>query len=352
MRANVSHKKLLHLILTVTTLSLFLPLRAFAQGPSPLRPGSDTAGDVASLFWVVTAIAAVVFIVVEGLIIFAVVRYRRQYPDEIPEQIHGNTRLELIWTVVPVLILAVLFGLTLRMLAEQRYAPPESMVVEVTGNQWFWEFNYPETEVTLNSRTDDLVIPAGRPIQFEIRSNDVIHSFWVPELSGKIDAIPGHTNTLWFTAEPGSYDGECAEFCGLQHYDMLFTVRVVPEDEFAEWMAQEIELAGQFQPIGTDLETPLPAGDAAAGEQLFDELGCQACHSLDGTQIVGPSLQGISERAATEVEGLTAEQYVRESILLPCDFVVPGFTCVMPQNFGERIDAEGLANLMAFVLEH
>jgi cytochrome c oxidase subunit 2 len=328
---------------------LFTPLTALAQSPSPLRPGSGAAQDVASLFWIVTGVAAVVFVVVEALLIFAVVRYRRRFPDETPEQIEGNTRLEMIWTIIPAVILIVLFGLTLRVLRVENNAPADAYVVEVTGHQWFWEFNYPETEVTTNSRTDDLYIPADEPVVFEIRSNDVIHSFWVPELSGKIDAIPGHTNTLWFEAREGTYAGECAEFCGLEHYAMLFNVQVVPRDEFDSWMDNQIELAAQFHPIGTDMETPLPEGDPENGEALFTDLGCVSCHSLDGTQLVGPSMQNISERAGNRVDDMTADAYLRQSILDPCAHVVEGFTCVMPQNFGERLDAQGLADLIAFL---
>jgi cytochrome c oxidase subunit 2 len=328
---------------------LLTPLTALAQSPSPLKPGSGTAQDVADLFWIVTGVAAVVFVIVEGLLIFAVVRYRRRFPDETPEQIEGNTRLETIWTIIPALILIVLFGLALRVLKVEDNPPADAYVVEVTGHQWFWEFNYPETEITTNSRTDDLYIPANEPVVFEVRSADVIHSFWVPELSGKMDAIPGHTNTLWFEAKEGTYAGECAEFCGLEHYAMLFTVQVVPRDEFDGWMADQIELASQFHPIGQDMETPLPEGDPENGEALFSELGCVSCHSLDGTRLVGPSMLDISERAGERVSDMDAEQYLRQSILDPCAHVVEGFTCVMPQNFGERLEAQGLADLIAYL---
>ena len=335
-------------------LALFIPAQALAAPPSPLTPGSDRATDIAHLFWIVLGIAAAVFVIVEALIVFAVVKYRRRYPDEVPEQIHGNSRLELIWTVVPALIMVVLFGLTLRTLQKYAYdkTPEGAMVVEITGRQWFWEFRYPETEIKLTSLTDDLYLPADEPVEFEIRSNDVIHSFWVPELAGKVDAIPGHTNTLWFTAQQGVYDGQCAEFCGQSHYDMLFNVHVVPRAEFDAWMADQIELASQFQPIGTDMDTPLPSGDPTRGDTLFhEEYGCNACHSLDGSTLVGPSLQGMGQRAADQVDGYTAEQYLRESILLPCEYVVSGFDCLMPQDFGDRMEAQDLADVIAYLLE-
>ena len=331
--------------------ALSAPLQALAQAPSPLQPASPNAARTAQLFWVTFGIAAVVFVVVEVLLIYAVVRYRRKFPDDIPEQVHGNTRLEVVWTIIPALILVSLFGLTLNNLRLERRAPADAMVVEVTGRQWFWEFNYPETEITVSSREGDLIIPAEEPVAFEIRSADVIHSFWVPELAGKMDAIPGHTNTVWFEADEGTYAGQCAEYCGLSHYDMLFDVVAVPREEFDAWIGDQIAQAAEFQPIGTDLESPLPEGDAAHGEQLFEELGCNSCHSLDGTTLVGPSMEGIGERAAERRPELDAVAYLRESILLPCDYLVEGFTCVMPQNYGERLEAQDLADVIAYLLE-
>ncbi len=354
MRPHVNTTKLKRLALagaSVLALALLLPLTVLAQGPSPLRPGSPNAAGVAQLFWITTAIAAVVFFLVIALLLYAVIRYRRKYPDEMPEQIHGNTRLELLWTAIPAVILIGLFFLSLRALQQQRNPPPDAMVIEVTGRQWFWEFNYPETEITVSSRDGDLVIPANVPVVFEVRSADVIHSFWVAELAGKIDAIPGHTNTVWFEAQEGTFAGQCAEYCGLAHYDMLFDVVAVPEQEFAAWMGEQIELAGQFQPIGTDMEEPLPEGDAVDGEALYAELGCDSCHSLDGTPLVGPTMEGLGERAAERIPEYDAVTYLRESILLPCEHVVEGFTCVMPQNYGERLEAEGLADLIAFLTE-
>lgn len=355
MRHHAKIEKLKRLALAgaaIITLALVIPLRALAQSPSPLQPGSPNAAATAQLFWITTGIAAVIFVIVEALLVFAIIRYREKYPGDIPEQVHGNTRLEIVWTIIPALILVALFGLTLPVLRVDRNPPADSMIVEVTGRQWFWEFNYPETEVTINSQEGDLVIPAGRPVIFEVGSADVIHSFWVAELAGKIDAIPGQSHMVWFEAEEGTYAGQCAEYCGLSHYDMLFDVVAVPEAEFQAWMGEQVELAGQFQPIGDDMEEPLPEGDPARGEQLFgQELGCNSCHSLDGTTLVGPTLQNIGETAEGRIPEYDAVTYLRESILLPCEHLADGFTCVMPQNYGERLDAQGVADLIAFLME-
>jgi cytochrome c oxidase subunit 2 len=348
---SIPHKHLLRLTTTITgtlILALTIPSTALAQPPSPLLPATDSSRQLASLFWIILAIAVVVFVVVEGLLIFAIVRYRSRGSEEEVRQVDGNPTLEVMWTIVPALIMVVLFSLALRTLTLQHSVPADATTVEVTGHQWYWEFNYPDTEVTTRNH---LVIPANEPVLLEIGSADVIHSFWVPQLEGKADAIPGHTNILWFEADEGTYAGQCAEFCGLEHYAMLFDVTVLPADEYDAWMQQQIELAAQFQPIGTDLESPLPSGDPAHGEALFTDLGCSSCHTTDGTQLVGPTLLGVGERAESRIDGYDVQQYLRESILLPCDYVVEGFTCVMPQNFGERLEAKDLADIIAYLLE-
>jgi cytochrome c oxidase subunit 2 len=305
---------------------------------------------VAGLFYLVLSIAAVVFVLVEGLLIFAVVRYRRRDDeDEEPAQIHGNSTLEIIWTVVPALIMALLFYLTLSTIKAQQNTPPDAMTVEVIGHQWFWEIRY-DNGVIL---TDELRVPVGQPVELEITSKDVIHSFWIPQLAGKQDAIPGHVTSTWFEVEEsGVYPGQCAEFCGLEHYAMLFEVQAMPREEFDAWMADKVASLGDV--VGT-AEVPdaatLPPGSLGEGETLFGSLGCQSCHSLDGSPLVGPTVQGIGQRAAGRIEGYSTEQYLAESIVRPCDYIVSEFTCVMPQNFGERLTAADLSNLIAFLSE-
>ncbi|MCC6904750.1 MAG: cytochrome c oxidase subunit II [Anaerolineae bacterium] len=332
--------------------AVLVPLQAFAAPPTPLRPGSGNAAVFGALFWPILAIATVVFVLVEGLLIFAIVRYRRRYDDDTPVQVHGNNTLELIWTIIPALIMAVLFAMTLVELQKERNTPPDAMRIEVTGHQWYWEFYYPETGLKLDSRTTtSFFIPTDRPVAFEVTSKDVIHSFWVPQLNGKMDAIPGRVNTVWAgDVKPGTYAGQCAEFCGLRHYNMLFNIIAVTPEDFDVWMQAQVFLASQFRPVGTDIEAPLPSGEATSGEALFVAQGCVACHSLDGSTLVGPSMQGMAGRAEGRSTELSAEQYLHQSIVLPCEYVVDGFACVMPQNFGtEKLDAQALADLIAYL---
>lgn len=333
------------------------PQTASAHGPSTGGAGIES---VWQLFNITLLMAIPVFLLVEGLIIFAVLRYRRRRADEMPEQVHGNTALEITWTVLAFAIITVLFVLTLRALdtdyraeAGQDTTSPDYSI-NVIGYTFNWDYEYfiGEDEETGVRTTKRVTVPADRNVLLRISSRDVQHSFWVPELAGKVDAVPGYTNTQWLRVkEPGLYTGNCAEYCGLLHYDMLIELEALPPDEFDRWLADKMAGSADFIPIGADLDSELPAGDAASGEDHFHELGCSNCHGpQDGA---GPALAGMGQQAVDFGEaagGLSAEQYLRESILAPCAFEVPGFHCqVMPPDFGQKLDAQALADLIVYL---
>ena len=197
-------------------------------------------------------IAAVVFVVVSGLVIWSVVRYRRR-DDELPKQTHGNNRLELLWTLIPAVIVLVLFGFTL---AAQDKALDQSgqadVNVTVTAFQWSWRFTYEGTgaEVLGSPETiPEMVVPVGQTIRVKLVSADVVHSFYVPQTLFKRQAIPGTDNTFDLTFEKvGLYHGQCTQFCGLQHPDMVFRVRVVTQGEYQSWLAAETRRGAAGQP--------------------------------------------------------------------------------------------------------
>lgn len=334
----------------ILLVALAIPTLAFAAPPSPLVPASQGAQRISDLFTTVAAIAIGVFLLVEGLIVFAVVRFRRKSEDDMPRQIHGNNFLELTWTIIPAGILIGLFVITVPVMNFERATPQNAMTVQVTGRQWQWEFKYPDTGVTVSK---ELHIPTGRPIFLELNSLDVIHSFWVPQLAGKTDVIPGYNNTMWFQADtPGEYDGQCAEFCGLRHYSMLVKVTAMSPADFKVWMDKQVYELNNFVPVGTDINTELPDGDATRGADLYKSMGCASCHSLDGSQVVGPSFKGIATRAATRKPGMSAALYLHESIVQPCAYIVSSFTCVMPQDFGtKKLNKQNLADIIAFLLQ-
>jgi cytochrome c oxidase subunit II len=231
------------------------------------------------IFWVALA----VFVVVEGLLIYSVLRFRQRPGSGIPTQIHGNTTIEIAWTIAPALILLVIAVLTFRTQAIQAEKPVDALKIQVIGHQWWWEFRYPDQSVVTAS---ELYIPVGRNITLEMTGQDVIHSFWMPKLAGKTDTIPGHQNYLTFMAEqPGVYRGLCAEFCGEQHAVMRFRVVAVPQDTFQSWLTQQ-------------KTAPPPPPDNV--KQIFIQKGCIGCHKISGFKealgVTGPNLTYVGSR--------------------------------------------------------
>jgi cytochrome c oxidase subunit 2 len=331
-------------------LLLSLPGRAWAQGGA--QSGSLNATDINGLFGIVLLLAILVFFLVEGLLVFAIIRYRRRSNDEMPEQVHGNNRMELGWTLGSAALVLVLFFFTLGFYQQPRGLPANSepLSVQVMGHTWYWEFFYPDSGVRLVSTTDTFRVPAGRPVVLEITSADVQHSFWIPELAGKVDAIPGRVQRMWFQVdEPRTYVGLCAEYCGREHYNMLIDLEVLAEPEFVAWYGEEAAAVAAAAEVDLQAEAAALTGDPAAGAVLYQDIGCVACHALADVQVVGPSFLGLGTRAAERREGYTADEYLRESILHPCDFVVSGFTCVMPQTYGDQLSPQDLADLVAFL---
>jgi cytochrome c oxidase subunit 2 len=284
----------------VSALALVLvPLLAGCTASNPmstLDPRGPYAAHILNLLTPVFWAAAVVFVLVEGLLVYSVWRWRARPGDALPPQIHGNTRLEITWTIVPAVILLVILGMTFN---TQRIlsSPPEGGInVRVIGHQWWWEFQYPDLGVTT---ANELHIPAGQPVHIQLESNDVIHSFWVPKLAGKQDAIPGRINPLWMQAdEPGRYEGQCAEFCGIEHALMRLVVIADSPSTFDAWVRNERSIPG----FGATPVPPTAGGQASLvtqGAQLFANGACVTCHTIRGTAAnakIGPELTHVGSR--------------------------------------------------------
>ena len=225
-----------------------LLLLAACSGPAtPLDPATPKAEGSSFMFWLSFWIATVVFVGVQGALIYAVIRFKEKDPDFIPRQIHGNTQLEIIWTIIPALVMISMFGTAWPIMQQRNVPEPppgeELMVVEVTGHQWWWDFRYPEYDFNLGN---ELHIPIGEPVVIKLHSDNVLHSFWVPKLSGKMDVVPGRENTMWINAvEPGVYRGICAELCGAQHANMTFTVVAETREDFDNWVAAQQTVPGE-----------------------------------------------------------------------------------------------------------
>jgi len=255
------------------------PVRAVLPSPN-VRPPADAIG---TLSLIVGAIAVLIFIGVEGALVFAIWRYRasRHVAGE-PATFERNRRLEIAWTAAPALILAVIFVLTLGTMAEISGAGvAPAMRIAATGHQWWWEFSYAGVKTA-----NELHIPVDTPIDLDLTSADVIHSFWVPELGPKMDMLPGVSNHLrLFARRAGSYEGQCSEFCGIEHAWMRIRVVVQTQSEFDAW------LGGQGKPR-TTVET-----DA---EKIFLANICVSCHTIRGTDAkgtAGPDLTHVGSRA-------------------------------------------------------
>ena len=273
---------------------LFSALLVLCAACSPSDPQNTlfTVGEVArkqqNLFWIIFAWAAGVFFVVEGLLLFTVVKFRRRPNSPEPAQVHGNTRLELAWTIAPNLVLASIGVPTISTIFELAETPAVAMRVTVTGHQWWWEFEYPDLGVLT---ANELHLPQGEAIDLTLESADVIHSFWVPKLAGKTDAIPQGHRRMWLRGDAvGEYFGQCAELCGVQHANMRFRVFVDSRDEFNNWVRAQ--------------RTPpsAPSGDAARGQEVFLKPAnqCIACHTIEGAPgaagKTGPNLTHVGLR--------------------------------------------------------
>jgi cytochrome c oxidase subunit 2 len=264
------------------------------QTPNMFAPTSTPAFAIRDISYFVLGICAVIFVVVAGLLTYSIIRFRRRPGEDSgePPQVYGSNQIELAWTVVPILIVVVLFLATARYIfGIEGLAPtPNALQVTVVGHQWWWEISYPDLGIVTANELHVAVSDPGdvTPTFLTLQSADVIHSFWVPQLAGKMDVIPNKTNHVWIDPRtPGLYVGQCAEFCGLQHAGMLLRVFVHPKDEFAAWVA------AQQAPAMDDLAV-------RAGRQMFQSMACINCHTVRGTPangMFGPDLTHLMSRS-------------------------------------------------------
>lgn len=272
-----------------------LPLFGAESRTSIFSPQSGPARSIAAVSHFTLAITGLIFAVVGGLLLYVIIRFRQRANDDgsEPPQIFGSTQIELSWTIIPVLIVTVLFLTTARVVFDIQDAikPKSALDVTVIGHQFWWEIRYPGFQVTT---ANELHVPistasAPAPTFLKLTSADVVHSFWVPELAGKTDLIPNRINELWISPEvQGLFKGQCAQFCGAEHALMLLRVYADTPEEFAEWIKRQ--------------QSPAlaPASDAAVqGRKLFETQACINCHAVNGTVAngrFGPDLTHLMSR--------------------------------------------------------
>jgi cytochrome c oxidase subunit II len=291
-----------------------------------LLPRGDFARISDNLLDTTVKWALLVFVLVEGVLIYAIVRFRGKPDDPEPHQTHGNTTVEIIWTVIPALILAAIAVPTVRAIFQTNAIPgKEALTIEVVGHQWWWEFRYPEYNLTT---ANELHVPVGRTVSLRMGSADVIHSFWIPQFAAKRDVFPNRESRIWFKAEvEGEYPAQCAEFCGMQHGRMGYRIRAQKPEEFQAWVAH-MKTLGPPPPPGSkptaqarpssgsnSADSAIQTASAGAGvqeastqgpgyadgEKLFMSKGCVGCHSLQAVNapkgMVGPNLANVGARS-------------------------------------------------------
>ena len=298
----------------------------------PLFPeqASTMASRVDAFYFFLIAVTVFFSVLIFGVLATFAVRYRRRSREERPDEIHGSLALELTWTLIPAVLVAVMFFWSADIFFVLRRPPRDSMEIKVVGKRWMWKLQHLSGQREIN----ELHVPVGVPIKLTMTSEDVIHGFFVPAFRVKTDVIPGRYTTLWFKAtKTGRYHLFCAEYCGTKHSGMTGWVVVMEPAEFQAWLSGA---------AGVSL--------AAAGQKLFQDLGCVTCHQADATGR-GPTIQGLMGRPVRLVGGgsvVADEAYVRESIVTPAAKVVEGYQPIMPTYQG-LVSEESLMQLIAYV---
>jgi cytochrome c oxidase subunit II len=296
---------------------------------------STLASQVDALLFFLLAVSGFFTVLIAGSIIVFMIRYRRRKDDEIPEGVHGSLALEVFWSVIPLMIVMVIFFWGASLYATIRRPPDDAMNIDVVGKQWMWKLQHMEGRREIN----ELHIPVGQPVKLTMTSEDVIHSFFVPAFRTKQDAVPGRYTTTWFEAtKPGTYHLFCAEYCGTIHSGMIGRVVAMEPAEFQTWLQTgEVGAAPAVSP-------------AAAGEALFQAQGCVSCHAAGSGQR-GPHLAGLFGSTVHFEGGGTAvadENYLRESILNPQAHLVAGYQGIMPTYQG-LLSEENVMQLIAYL---
>ena len=303
-----------------TARSLFLPPQ-----------GSTVASDVDALFGFIFWVSLFFFVGVTALTVYFCIKYKRKDGKAETTPYIESMALEITWIVIPTILLMVIFVWGFQDFVRLHIVPANSMEIKVTGQKWFWSYNYEEGATGVG----ELVVPVGQPVKLLMSSKDVIHSFFVPAFRIKMDVLPNRYTITWFEATmTGEFQIYCTEFCGKGHSEMWGTVKVLPQDEFDKWLE-----AGSGPDSNETMEE--------YGARMFVKNACNTCHSIDGSKNVGPTFQGLFGRREVMSDGTAItvdENYIRESVLNPMAKQVAGYDPVMPtyQGILKDVDIDGL----------
>ncbi len=296
------------------------------------QPLISTTAAIDPVFMFLFGACLVLLLGITITMVFFVLRYHRSRAPQPTSQAEGNIWLEIVWIVLPTLLVLAMFWYGWKEYVVLRTVPNDAFPVTATARMWSWDFKY------ANGKTSPkLYVPVGKPVRVELVSEDVIHGFFLPAFRVKRDVVPGMSNYAWFVAtKPGSYDLFCSQYCGTNHSAMITTVEALPEAEFAVWLKQG------------------KGDEEQSGHELLEHHGCLGCHSEDGSPKVGPTFKGIWGRNVTVMTGgaertiTTDEAYLRRSILEPATDIVKGFPPIMPSFL---LKEEELSALLKYLKE-
>ena len=328
-----------HLIIVAVLVIIISAGLMFTLSKIQLFPESASlqANPIDKLFDLEFNIIAFLFSLIVVFLVYSIIFFRRKPGDtEDADHIEGNTKLEITWTVLPLVTVLILSYLGSQSLADTLRIGERPVPINAIGQQWSWRFEYPEAGVTSTT----LVMPVHKQSILKLSSTDVIHSFWVPEFRVKQDALPGgdeFVRDLRITpTKEGEFTVRCAELCGLEHTTMLAPVKVVSQEEFEEWLIAESDL---------------PEDPVERGELYFQQYGCVSCHTTDGTVSVGPTWKDVYCSEVTLQDGtkvIADETYILDSIIDPAKQIVQGFPNTMPNNYGQQLTDAQIEDIIEF----
>ncbi|MGQ7870866.1 cytochrome c oxidase subunit II [Sunxiuqinia sp. sy24] len=301
---------------------------------------SNFVADVDRAFLFILAVSFFFLIALTAVMIYFIFKYnKKRHPKA--TQIKGSNLLELIWTIIPTILVLIMFYYGWAGWKPMKTAPDDSFEITVIARMWNFTFEYEN-----GRRTDTLFVPKNQPVKLNLRSMDVIHSLYIPSFRVKEDVVPGSDKFMWFTAQnEGIYELFCTEYCGLQHSYMYNWVKVMPQDDFNNWYADTTQ-----QVASAAIESP-----AATGKRIMNNIGCFACHSVDGSKIIGPSFKGIYGHEVTvKTKGeertlVVDDEYIKRSIYDPEADIVDGFNKGLMQSYQGQLSDDDIANIIEYL---
>lgn len=336
---NVRHYVAMFILVIVVTLGVYFGLTSLGLMPPA---ASAQAQPIDWLFDLEIKLIAFFFAIIMVPLFYSLIVFRRRKGETGDgEHIEGSNTLELIWTIIPLILVIALGIIGADNLRQVRAPDPQAMEVDVVASQWQWNFQYPKGGFS----SSDLYLPVNKQVDLKMQSLDVIHSFWVPEFRVKQDVLPGRVIDLRITPDvPGNYMVRCSELCGLKHSKMEQPVHIVSQAAYDKWFNAQAAIAQAAIASG------IP--DANRGQALYNQMGCKTCHSLDGTKGVGPTWRGVYQSKVPLQDGSTViadEAYLTESIKTPNAKIVKGFPANTMPNFGLILTDLQIKDLVAFI---